>query len=47
MPPDNLFIGAELAPFDIVLRKSAHSGRADSSRMSGWNEIPNAEVGFC
>lgn len=47
MLPDNLFIGEALAPFDIVLKKSAHAGHADSSRMPGWNEIPNVEVAVC
>jgi hypothetical protein len=42
--PDNLFIGAALAAFDIVLRKSAHAGHTDSSRPSGWNEIPNLKA---
>ncbi len=42
VPPDNLFIGAAVPAFDNVLRKSAHAGHADSSRMPGWNEIPNA-----
>ncbi|PAY18351.1 hypothetical protein CKO51_16780 [Rhodopirellula sp. SM50] len=42
VPPDNLFIGAAVPAFDNVLRKSAHAGHADSSRLPGWNEIPNA-----